>query len=81
MYLKDLAKIIYTPDTLSEDRKITVIQHNNRQILWTGKAKYLKEFANKGWIKGWIVVEILVDIIVGEEDLPDINKSKIITVE
>lgn len=77
MYLKDLAKIIYTPDTLSEDRKITVIQHNSRQILWTGKAKYLKEFANKGWI----VVEILVDIIVEEEDLPDINKSKIITVE
>lgn len=57
-------------------KKITVVQHFSRQILWSGKAKDLK----KSIIKNWIVVEILTDPD-DKRELPDINKSKVITVE
>ena len=83
MYLKDLAQIIYTEDTASENTKITVITYGEiRKTLWTGTAKQLQDWDN---IKGWIVVEVLIDQddkmseFPGMEK-PDYNRGKIITV-
>lgn len=82
MYLKELAKVIYTKGTTDEDRHITVRTENNagcpHKVLWEGKAKELNTMQNIG---GWIVVEVLVDrSIKNETNLPDYNKGKIITV-
>lgn len=82
MYLKDLANVIYTEDTTSENTHITVETSYNdvgeSEILWEGKAKDLKTMENIG---GWVVVEILVDRS-GEDELnlPDHDKGKIVTV-
>lgn len=82
MYLKDLAKVIYTKGTCDENRHITIKTEHSagcpHKVLWEGKAKELSTMQNIG---GWIVVEILVDRnIKNEEVLPDYNKGKIITV-
>lgn len=83
MDLKDLAQIIYTNGTASENTKITVITHGEiRKTLWTGTAKQLQNWDN---IKGWMVVEVLIDHndkmseFPGLEN-PNYNRGKIITV-
>lgn len=83
MDLKDLAKIIYTEGTASENTKITVRTHGEiKKTLWTGRAKQLQDWDK---IEGWIVVEVLIDHndkmseFPGQEK-PDYNRVKIITV-
>lgn len=77
MYLKDLAKFIYTEGTASENTRITVKTHGgDKRVLWTGKAKELQEMKN---IDNWIVVEVLIDETDDTSNI-DYNKGKIITV-
>lgn len=77
MYLKDLAKIIYTEGSADENTKITVRTHGgDKRILWNGIAKDLQSMKN---ISGWIVVEMLIDKNDDSASV-DYNKGKIITV-
>ena len=75
MYLEKLAEIIYEEGTASANRQITVKHHQERRILWQGKAKELKNMKSK-----WIVVEILIDQNDNSTTIEG-NKAKIITVE
>lgn len=77
MYLQDLAKVIYTSNTLSELRKIVVMTYGkNKKVLWEGDAKDLQNWDD---IKDWIVVEVLVNDL-DDSSTHDYNKGKIITV-
>lgn len=77
MFLKKIANNIYEDNTASENIQITVKTHKDNRILWSGKAKELKDWTNEN--KGWIVVEILIDTS-DKRNIPDYNKGKIITV-
>lgn len=76
MYLKDITKLIYKPNTVSEDRHITVKLLGTDKVLWEGRAKDLRNMPN---IKGWDVVEILIDWTDNINPV-DYNKGKIIMV-
>lgn len=76
MFLEKVAEIIYEEGTASANRNITVIHHNERRVLWQGKAKDLKNMKPKNWL----VVEILVDQSDNSTTVEG-NKAKIITVE
>lgn len=59
MFLDDLASIIFTKGTLSENTHITVKTcAGNNRIIWEGRAKQLKYFAKD---TNWIVEEVLND--------------------
>lgn len=76
MHLKELANIIYTEGTASENTQICIMTHADNRVLWRGNAKSLKEWED---INGWIVAEILID----RNDVNDeavYNKNKIVTV-
>ena len=77
MFLKKIANNIYEDNTASKNIQITVKTHKDNRILWSGKAKELKDWTNEN--KGWIVVEILIDTS-DKRNIPDYNKGKIITV-
>lgn len=76
MRLRELSKIIYADGMESESRKIKIISHADKRVLWEGKAKDLQNWERIG---GWIVVEVLIDFE-DEINLVDYNKGKIITV-
>lgn len=76
MYLKELATVIYTEGTASENTQICIMTHADNRVLWKGNAKDLKDW---GRISGWIVVEVLVDRK-DEENEAIYNKNKIVTV-
>jgi hypothetical protein len=76
MRLDKLAKIIYEKGTASEHREI-LVKDQHKVILWHGKAKDLYAFAAG---KSWSVLEIVVDRNAPNENIPDYNKGKIITV-
>lgn len=81
MFLKDIAPIIYTKGTASENMPIKVIHATNKNVLWKGKAKDLEIYTSRFKKGGWIIEEILVDTS-GEipEGIPRYNLGKIITV-
>lgn len=79
MTIGNLSKCCYTPNTASEDQNFTICLHAQKdRILWKGHAIDLR---NQKALFDFIVVEILVDNIDKSEDnIPDYNKGKIITV-
>lgn len=42
MYLKDISKIIYVPETASENTIVTVVLYNDGRVAYKGKAKDLQ---------------------------------------
>lgn len=81
MDLKDVAKIIYTPETASINTYVKIITYSDNRTLWEGKAIDLQNWDN---IKGWIIVEIKKnsekEISEFGNEVPFYNKSWLITV-
>lgn len=80
MCINQIAKVIFTPGTTSENTEISIYMHydKDRHVpLWEGKAKELKDQKH---LSDFMVVEILVDHSPKFDHLPDYNKGKIITV-
>ena len=81
MYLTKLDDFICCGGTASENRKITVKNHQTGKCIWVGTAKEFKTECQKldGCLDEWFVVEILIDK--DDNSAPiDYNKGKIITV-
>lgn len=83
MYIKDLAKIIYTPNTTSENTQVTVFTGTGEQKckkLWEGRAIGLQnaEFIKKD--AGWQVCEILRNNSKCFSNIPKYNRPYIIYV-
>lgn len=81
MYLRDIANILYVPETASENRLIKVTYYIDGRVLWTGKAKDLS--ASDIAKRNFSVVQILVDYDTRDDNItiPDGNLGKIIEVE
>lgn len=80
MCINQIAEVIFTPGTYSENTRITIYMHHDKDRLvplWEGKAKDLKD---QKYLSDFMVVEILVDRDPKFDHLPDYNKGKIITV-
>ena len=80
MYINQIAKIIFTPGTSSENIEITIYMYYDKDHLvplWEGKAKDLKD---QKYLSDFMVAEILIDHSPKFDHLPDRDKGKIITV-
>lgn len=79
MLLKNLAKLIYESSlgTAAEDTNYTIKAFHNDQILFSKKAKEMKDIAEIN--DPWIVAEVLIDYS-DQSNETNINKDKIITV-
>ena len=77
MFIRDLAKILYEPNSASANMPIIVRKHcGDERILWKGAAKDLQDQIDLG---DYLVVEMRVNRT-NKDILPEYKKGKIITV-
>lgn len=81
MLLKDMAKVIYVPETASINTHVKVITYSDNRTLWEGKAIDLQDWSN---VYGWSVVEVRKnsekEYSEFEMEIPFFNRSRVIVV-